>query len=40
MKLTTYELVLCALCAAVTCVLAPISVPLVRSEPLLQAARK
>ena len=34
MKLTTYELVLCALCAAVTCVLAPISVPLAGEVPI------
>ena len=34
MKLTTYELVLCALCAAVTCILAPISVPLAGEVPI------
>lgn len=34
MKLTTYELVLCAFCAAVTCVLAPISVPLAGEVPI------
>ena len=34
MKLTTYEMVLCAFCAAVTCVLAPISVPLAGEVPI------
>ena len=34
MKLTTYELVLCAFCAAVTCILAPISVPLAGEVPI------
>ena len=34
MKLTTYELVLCALCAAVTCILAPLSVPLAGEVPI------
>ena len=34
MKLTTHDLVLCALCAAVTCVLAPLSVPLAGEVPI------
>ena len=34
MKLTTYELVLCAFCAAVTCILAPLSVPLAGEVPI------
>ena len=34
MKLTTYDLVLCALCAAVTCILAPLSVPLAGEVPV------
>lgn len=34
MKLSTYELVLCALCAAITCILAPISVPLAGEVPI------
>ena len=34
MKLTTRDLVLCAFCAAVTCILAPISVPLAGEVPI------
>ena len=34
MKLSTYELVLCAFCAAVTCILAPLSVPLAGEVPI------
>lgn len=34
MKLTTQDLVLCALCAAVTCILAPVSVPLTGEVPV------
>ena len=34
MKMSTYDLVLCALCAAVTCVLAPLSVPLAGEVPI------
>lgn len=34
MKMTTRELVLCAMCAAVTCVLAPLSIPLAGEVPL------
>ena len=34
MKLSTYDLVLCALCAAVTCILAPLSVPLAGAVPI------
>ena len=34
MKMSTYELVLCALCAAVTCILAPLSVPLAGEVPI------
>ena len=34
MKLTTQDLVLCALCAAVTCILAPLSVPLAGDVPI------
>ena len=34
MKLSTYDLVLCALCAAVTCILAPLSVPLAGEVPI------
>lgn len=34
MKLTTHDLVLCALCAAVTCILAPISIPLAGEVPV------
>lgn len=34
MKITTQDLVLCALCAAVTCILAPLSVPLAGEVPV------
>ena len=34
MKMTTHDLVLCALCAAVTCILAPLSVPLAGEVPI------
>ena len=34
MKMSTHDLVLCALCAAVTCVLAPLSVPLAGEVPI------
>lgn len=34
MKLSTNDLVLCALCAAVTCILAPISIPLAGEVPI------
>ena len=34
MKLSTHDLVLCALCAAVTCILAPISIPLAGEVPI------
>ena len=34
MKMSTHDLVLCALCAAVTCVLAPISIPLAGEVPV------
>lgn len=34
MKMSTYDLVLCALCAAVTCVLAPLSIPLAGEVPI------
>lgn len=34
MKLSTRDLVLCAFCAAVTCILAPISVPLAGEVPI------
>lgn len=34
MKMTTRDLVLCALCAAVTCILAPLSVPLAGEVPI------
>lgn len=34
MKMSTYELVLCALCAAVTCILAPLSIPLAGEVPI------
>ena len=34
MKLTTQDLVLCAFCAAVTCILAPLSVPLAGEVPI------
>ncbi len=34
MKLSTYELVLCALCTAVMCVIAPVSIPLAAGIPI------
>ena len=34
MKMSTHDLVLCALCAAVTCILAPLSVPLAGEVPI------
>lgn len=34
MKLSTYELVLCALCTAVMCVIAPVSIPLAGGIPI------
>ena len=34
MKMSTNDLVLCALCAAVTCILAPLSVPLAGEVPI------
>lgn len=34
MKLSTYELVLCALCTAITCILAPLSIPLAGEVPV------
>ena len=34
MKLSTYDLVLCALCASVTCILAPLSIPLAGEVPI------
>lgn len=34
MKLSTYELVLCALCTAITCILAPLSIPLAGEVPI------